>query len=165
MVKTESMYLVIVGHVRMMEQLVNELNSKCKDPREKFVTTKISYPSAHKSLDLMKSLNNVEDESLLNSTTQKPVLVDDGVEYAQCHTYADGAYDAESYMLQIVTDNTEYYTLSFLKFPFGEDDNPDSVAEQWFRKNVDKVVSKKAVKLITVAGPNSDILVVGVKYE
>ena len=162
-VKAESLLLIIVGQKNIMELLIKDLKN---NEKEKYILTKISHPSAHKSLELMKSLNNIEDENLLNSTTQKPVLIDDGVECAQCHVYGDGSYSSDSYMLQQVIDNGDYYTLGFLKFPLGEEDNPETIIEEWFKKNTGKAPNgiKKNTKLVTVAGINSDILVVTTRY-
>jgi hypothetical protein len=161
--KPDLLLLIIVGQKNIMELLIKNLK---ENEKEKYILTKISNPSAHQSLELMKSLNNIEDENLLNSTTQKAVLIDDGVECAQCYVYGEGSYSSDSYMLQQVIDNGAHYTLGFLKFPLCEDDNPETIIEEWFKKNTGKAPNgiKKNTKLVTVAGINSNILVVSTRY-
>jgi hypothetical protein len=164
-IKAESLFLIIVGQKNIMEQLLNNINKK--NMTDKYILTQISVPSAKRSLELMQIYNKIEDDSLLNSTTQKPVLVDDGVEYAHAHTYGNGLYCSDNYMLQHVIDNDTHYTLSFLKFPLDEDDNPEILIEAWFKKVLNNVPYgiKKNTKLVTMAGSQSNILVISTELK
>jgi hypothetical protein len=110
----------------------------------------------------MKELNNIEDYGLLDSNTQKSVIIDDGLEFSHGYVYADGEYNDNHYILQVVADNINHYTLGFLKFPLDEDDNPELIIEEWFKSKLGKIPSsvKKTIKLITVAGSKSNILVI-----
>jgi hypothetical protein len=164
-IKAESLFLVVIGQKNIMGQLISNINKE--HMTDKYILTQISVPSAKRSLELMQIYNKIDDDSLLNSTTQKPVLVDDGVEYAQAHAYGDGSYDSDSYMLQQVIDNDTHYTLSFLKFPLDEDDNPEIIIEDWFKKMLNKVPYgiKKNTKLVTMAGNQSNILVISTELK
>jgi hypothetical protein len=165
-IKADTLFLIVTGQKNIIEQLINNINKSSLMPNlnenEKFILTKINFPSASRSIELMKELNGIEESDMLNSTFQKVVLIDDGLEFAQGHLYAEGEYDENSYMLQVLTENKDNYLLSFLKFPLDEDDNPENIIEDWFKKKLGKIPSsiKKSIKLITVAGSKSNILVI-----
>jgi hypothetical protein len=162
-IKTEHMFMVVIGTKQIMETIVSELNNKNKN--DTYVLSQILVPTVYTGIELMKKLNNVSDD-LINSTTQKPVLINDGVEYAQAHICAHDSYDNDNYMLQILSDNESYYVLSFLKFILSEDDDPENIVDNWFTTNIKKNYTiKKATKMITVAGNNADILVIGVDVK
>jgi hypothetical protein len=160
-IKTEFLFLIIIGQKNVMEQLVDIINNN-DEKGEKYILTKINCPSSYRSLELMKELNNIDDFELLNSNTQKSVIIDDGLEFSQGYVYADGEYNDNHYILQVVIDNVNHYVLKFLKFPLEEDDNPELIIEEWFKCKLGKIPSsiKKTIKLITVAGQKSDILVI-----
>jgi hypothetical protein len=164
-IKADKLFLVIVGQKNIIEQLVNILNKN--KTIEKYITTKINCPSAQKSLELMKEINGIDDDNMLDSNSQKAVIIDDGVEFAQGYINAEGEYNDNSYILQSVSDNNDYYVLSFIKFCLEEDDNPETIIEDWFKKNLGKFPAsiKKSIKLITVAGQKSDILVVSTELK
>ncbi len=169
-IKADTLFLIVTGQKNIIEQLINNINkspSSKSDFEEKFILTKINCPSAHKSIELMKELNDIEDIDLLNSTLQKVVLIDDGLEFAQGHLYAEGDYDENYYMLQVLKENKDHYLLSFLNFPLDEDDNPENIIEEWFKKKLGKIPSsiKKSIKLITVAGSKSNILVISAELK
>lgn len=163
-IKADSLFFIVTGQKNIIEQLINNINksSPKSNDDEKYIVTKINSPSASKSIELMKELNGVEEIDMLNSAYQKVVLIDDGVEFAQGHLYAEGDYDDNVYMLQILIENKDNYLLSFLKFPLDEDDNPENIIEEWFKKKIGKIPNsiKKSIKLITVAGSKSNILVI-----
>jgi hypothetical protein len=164
-IKADKLFLIITGQKNIIEQLTNTLN---KDKAvEKYISTQINCPSAFRSIELMKDINNIDDFNMLDSYTQKPILIDDGVEFAQGYINAECDYDDDHYILQTLTDNSSHHVLSFLKFMLDEDDNPENIIEDWFKKNIGKVPSsvKKSIKLITVAGPKSNILVISTELK
>lgn len=164
-IKANKLFLVIVGQKTVIEQLMNILN-KHKNI-EKYIITKINQPLAIKSLELMKEINKIEDDSLLDSYHQKSIIIDDGVEFAQGYVNAEGDYNDNSYILQTLSDNDVYYTLSFIQFILEDDDNPEVIIEDWFKKKIGKVPNsiKKSIKLITVAGSKSNILVISTELK
>jgi hypothetical protein len=164
-IKADTLFLIVTGKKNIIEQLINNINKF--STKEKFISTKINYPSAFKSIELMKELNGIDDSDMLNSTLQKVVLIDDGLEFAQGHLYAEGNYDENTYMLQVLVENENHYLLSFLKFHLEEDDNPENIIEDWFKKTLGKIPNsiKKTFKLITVAGSKSNILVISAELK
>ncbi len=167
-IKADTLFLIVTGQKNIIEQLINNINkSSSSESEEKFILTRINCPSAHRSIELMKELNDIEETDMLNSNLQKVVLLDDGIEFSQGHLYAEGDYDEKYYMLQVLIENKDHYLLSFLKFPLDEDDNPESIIEDWFKKKLGKIPSsiKKSIKLITVAGSKSNILVISAELK
>jgi hypothetical protein len=169
-IKADTLFLIITGQKSVIEQLINIINKNSENNNyEKiiFIATKIDCPSARRSIEIMKEVNGIEEIDLLNSSSHKSVLIDDGIEFAQGHLYAEGDYDDDNYMLQILIDNSDHYILSFLKFPLDEDDNPEIIIEDWFKKKVGKIPNsvKKSIKLITVAGSKSNILVIATELK
>lgn len=154
--KTNTLYLIIIGKKPQLEAFINNIK------KDHYTITPIGYPSANKCLDLMKTLNNISDNSLLDSTTQKPVLADIGIEFAQCYLCKDFP-DAENYyMLQVVIDQIEYYLLTFIKFQIDEDDTPEMIIDDWFQKNNN---IKKSTKTITLTGEDANILVISAEIK
>jgi hypothetical protein len=173
-IKADTLFLIVTGQKNIMDQLVDIINNKNNNDekriyinKEKFILTKIDHPSAFRSIELMKEINNIDDINMLDSTCQKVVLIDDGIEFAQGHLYAEGDYSDNYYILQVLTDNSDHYILSFLKFTLDDDDNPESIIEDWFKKQLGKIPSsiKKSIKLITVAGSKSNILVISTELK
>ena len=168
-IKADTLFLIVIGQKNIIEQLINNINKSpsSSGSEEKFILTKINCPSAHRSIELMKELNGIEESDMLNSTLQKVVLIDDGMEFAQGHLCAEGDYDDNYYMLQVLIENKDHYLLSFLKFPLDEDDNPENIIEDWFKKKLGKIPNsiKKSIKLITVAGSKSNILVISAELK
>lgn len=165
-IKADKLFLIIVGQKNIIDQLMNILN-KDQIMVEKYICTKINYPSAKQSIDLMQQLNGVENIDLLNSYTHKPVIIDDGVEFSQGYVNAEKEYNDNQYILQTLTSFDTYYLLSFIKFSLQEDDNPETIIEDWFKKKIGKIPTsiKKSIKLITVAGSKSDILVISTELK
>lgn len=159
-IKTDTLYFVIIGDKKTIYKMINIINKE--NPLDNYIMSQLNIPVAKQSIEIMKSTNDIEDDDMLNSLTQKTVLIDDGVEFAQGHIYADGNYNDESYMIQMLIDNKEHYVLSFPNFLLYEDVNPERIIEDWFKKNFKRVPSdvKKNTKLVTVAGEKSNILVV-----
>lgn len=164
-IKADKLFLIITGQKNTLENFINLLNKD--NSIEQYIMTKINYPSANRSIELMKDLNSIESVNMLDSYLQKPVIIDDGVEFAQGYVNAEGDYNENSYIIQTLLNNETYYTLSFIKFMLEEDDNPESLIEEWFKKKIVKVPNsiKKSVKLITVAGQKSNILVISAELK
>lgn len=169
-IKADKLFLIITGTKNTIEQLINILNKDNKNI-EKYIMIPINKPSSQKSIELMKELNNIDDIKLLDSYTQKPVIIDDGVEYAQGHLNADSELINininNCYIIQTLTEYSNYYSLSFLNFMLVDDDNPENIVENWFKKTIGKIPNniKKKIKFITVAGQNSNILVISVEIK
>jgi len=159
MIKTNYLFFIIVGKKNIIEQLVLLLNNS--NNNQQFISAPILYPSSKTSIELMQKLNNIKDINLLDSDTHKPVILDDGVEYSQAYICANDNYTNEHHFLQVIIDAKNYFLLSFPKFELNEDDNPENIIEDWLKSKLKKISSsfKKTIKLITVTGIKSNILV------
>ena len=66
-----------------------------------------------------------------------------------------------------LTENDCSYTLGYPKFDLGDEEDPETLVEDWFKKKIKKVPNgvKKNIKYITVVGTNTNILVVATKLK
>lgn len=165
--------LVVLGDKSSIENLIYDMKNTCSSENLtnniQYIAVKIDYPSANKCYELTKSLNNVTDieESDTTSITKiKNVIIDDGVETAQCYTYAEG-YHSQLYMLMSITEQDNSYILGYPKFELSDEEDPEILVEEWFKKKVRKIPAglKKNMKLITVVGSNTNILVIATKIN
>jgi hypothetical protein len=164
-IKADTLYFIVAGEKNIIDNLANIINNYNNSNKkiffEKYISTKISIPIACKSIELMKQINNIDNDDMLNSYTQKPILIEDGIEFAQGHIYAEG-YTDNHYILQVLTDNDDHCLLGFVKFMLCEDIDPEKIIEDWFKKYLGKIPNgiKKNTKLVTVTGAKSNILVI-----
>lgn len=162
--------LVVLGDKSSIENLIYDMKNTCssENPRDniQYIAVKIDYPSANKCYELTKSLNNGIDIEELDTTKIKNVVIDDGVETAQCYTYAEG-YHSQLYMLMSITEQDNAYVLGYPKFELSDEEDPEILVEEWFKKKVRKMPAglKKNMKLITVVGANTNILVIATKIN
>lgn len=156
--------LVILGDKVTIDNLVDELEKTNNTQTVKYISIKISEPIANKCHELTKFLNKGIDIEISNET--KIVLLDDGVESAQCYTYAEG-YNNQLHMLMIMSEEENSYILGFPKFELGEEEDPEILIEKWFKKKINKLPSgiKRNMKIITVVGSSSNILVIATKIK
>lgn len=143
---------VVLGDKKTIDNIVDDMPS---DNIVKYISVKIDCPSAKKCHEIALELNNGKD-----------IIIDDGVETAQCYTYAEG-YDNQLYMLMCITEHNDYYTLSYPKFELGDEEDPEILIEDWFRKQIGRIPHglKKNMKLITVVGTDTNILVVATRIN
>lgn len=163
------MCLVTISDKLTIDNLIDDLNdnnvvdqtSNIQNELIKYISIKIDEPIANKCYDLMNQYNDDLDKNKLIT-----VISDDGVESAQCYTYAEG-YNNQLYMLMTLTSNKnkDQYTLGFPKFDLNDDEEPETLVEEWFKKKIKKIPLglKKNMKMITVVGSNANILVLASK--
>lgn len=162
-ISADYLCLIILSDRTTMDELIEEIRSVNPIDKTQYISVKIDNPSANKSNELMRLLNESSSES---DPRTKSVLIDDGVEVAQCYTYAEG-YSSKTYMLMTLTENDCSYTLGYPKFDLGDEEDPETLVEDWFKKKIKKVPNgvKKNIKYITVVGTNTNILVVATKLK
>jgi hypothetical protein len=157
--KPDYLLLMIIGKKDIVENFINNIEKE--NISTTFVSTKLNYPISQKSLDLMKSLNNITDDNLINSTMQKTVIIDEGVEFAQGYICGNTEYSDDTYILQVLVDIEHYYLLSYLKFNIEEGNKPETLVDDWFSKKLQKNNNiKKQTKLTMMAGTTSNILII-----
>lgn len=151
--------LIVLGDKMTIEDLIEDVKLANPDNLTQYIAVKIDNPIANKCFELEGILNNGKE-------TFKNISLDDGVETAQCYTYAEG-YHSQSYMLMNVYEDDTKYVLGFPKFELGDEEDPEIIIEGWFKKRVKRLPSgiKKNMKLITVVGPQTNILVIATKIK
>ena len=141
-----------MGEKRLIDELINEFSKKNYDNNIKYIAVKISEPVADKLYEINKN---------------EEYIIDDGIESAQCYTYAEG-YDKNLYMIMSIKKQGNINMLGYPKFEISEeDDDPEDIVLNWIKSNTNKIPNgiKKNIKLITVVGIDSNILVVSTKIR
>lgn len=159
-ITADLLYLIVLGDLTSIEKFINDIKKNNPSDTTEYMPVKIDNPSANKCHDIMSDIND--------NMMSKTVIIDDGVESAQCYTYAEG-YNNQLYMIMTLNkiDEQEKYLLSYPKFELVDDGDPDEIVENWFKKKVKKIPKgiKKNMKLITVVGTNANILVIATKLS
>ena len=151
--------LIVLSDKMTIDDLIDDIKVVSQNDSTHYVAVKIDNPIANKCFELSEILN--KDKQKI-----KTVVLDDGIETAQCYTYAEG-YHNQSYMLMNVQEDDSKYILGFPKFELGDEEDPEIIVEGWFKKRVNRLPSgiKKNMKLITVVGPQTNILVIATKIK
>jgi len=150
----EYLYLIVIGNKNQLDMLTNNLNNE-KIQRYYSIKTNESISN------LCNTLNN--SDNIILST--KHVIIDDGVESAQTYSYFDRTSD-NLYMLLELIENDDNYTLGFPRLPL-EDLDYETQIELWFKIKTNKIPKGvfKNLKMITVVGADSNILVVSTRLS
>jgi len=102
---------------------------------------------------------------------KKYVTPDEGVETAQCLTYADlSCNDAtiskrktginNLMMLMVMVDTDSHYKLSFPILQLDEEENPDKLISKWLKDHkLEELVVELTIRPINIVGNDHDILV------
>ena len=169
-ITADYLILIILGDKLSIDAMISDLEKNNPSDSTQYFSVKIDNPSANKCHELMKTINqNIDIENIDSNATDyhkiKSVVVDDGVESAQCYTYAEG-YNNQSYMLMTMSEQDGKYILGYPKFElFLDEEDPEIIAENWLKKKIKKIPAgiRKNMKLITVVGTNANILVMATK--
>jgi hypothetical protein len=152
-INADYLCLVILGDKTTIDELVSDIKEvNPSDPTE-YMSVKIDNPIANKCFEL-------------SQLSGKNIVADDGAEKAQCYTYADG-YHSQLYMLMSVQEDNSVFKLGYPTFDLGDEEFPEMIIENWFKKRVKKMPSgiKKNMKPINIVGVRSNILVVATKIK
>lgn len=144
-----------------------EIDSPCIDILEGASIQKILTDDAIKFIKKKKDNpndNNVTSEDI--DINKKYVVMDEGVETAQCLTYADMSYgmkressDATT-MLMVVIHNDSHYKLSYPILQLDEEENPSELIENWLKEHDLKgLIKELTISPINIVGDEHDILV------
>lgn len=170
-ITADYLFLVILGDKLSIDMMIADLKKNDISDTTQYFSVKIDDPTANKCYEIMKTINknvNIDIENIdMNMTDYnkiKSVIVDDGVESAQCYTYAEG-YNNQSYMLMTLLEQDGTYVLGYPKFELLEEVDPEIIAENWLKKRIKKIPAgiRKNMKLVTVVGENANILVMATK--
>lgn len=166
-ISADYLYLIVLGERSLINNFIKDIKTQNPTDTTQYIPVKINYPIANKCYELSKTLNNNIDIELLPSLKNvKNVIIDDGIEVAQCYTYAEG-YTSELYMLMTLVEENGTYVLGYPKFDLGDEEDPEAVIEEWFKKKVKKISKsiKKNIKYITVVGESTNILVIATQLK
>lgn len=146
-VTADIMYLIIVGDKKDINNFVEDLNKNNKDNTIKYVSARIDIPTSVKCDQLQKLY-------------KKKINVDNGIESAQCYTFAEGL-NKKSYMLLMLEEGENNVTFSYPKMNLDDDADPEELIHTWIKKRVGKIPYgiKKSMKPLTLVGVDDNILV------
>jgi hypothetical protein len=152
-ISADYLFLIILADKKTIGEIINDINKTTKNNTIKYISQKINN-----SLDARK----LELEEIF----EKDVILDDGVEAAQCRTYAED-YKKDLYMLMSLEEDGEGLKFGFPKIDFGDEEYPENIAEKWLKQKVKKMPNgiKKNMQPIAIVGINQNILVVASKVK
>jgi hypothetical protein len=176
-ISADYMYLIFLGNKNIISKIVNKLNIAENNKSTKYKNIKI----ANKNIYIMTELSNpcidiLETEQIKNilSTNKKYIIMDDGVETAQCLTYADIS-ESDSYnlkrkikinaddlmMIMVLFPSDTHYKLSYPILHLDEEENPDKLVSKWLSDHdISKAdVSVVSIEPVKIVGKEHDILV------
>ncbi len=170
-ITADYLFLIILGYKSSIDMMISDLKKNDSSDATQYFSVKIDNPSANKCYEIMKTINQNADIDIENIDPNaldyhkiKSVIVDDGVESAQCYTYAEG-YNNQSYMLMTMSEQDGKYVLGYPKFELIDEEDPEIIVENWLKKRIKKIPAgiRKNMKLITVVGKDANILVMATK--
>lgn len=144
------------------EQIVNILR---KDAIENIKKTRtISKFNVKTNDDIQISERDID-------INKKYVAPDEGVETAQCLTYADVSSNDMTIskrktsvnnlmMLMVMVDSDSHYKLSFPVLQLDEEENPDKLISKWLKDHkLEELVRELTIRPVNIVGNDHDILV------
>lgn len=153
----EHIYLIIIGNKNQLDELIETINNYSNDKDEIYYSLRIcdSISSFCNSLNSINITNN-----------NKFIVLDEGVETAQTYSYADRTSD-NLYMLMLLKEHEDNYTLGFPKFDLNKDGDLDKQIELWIKNKTNKIPKGifKNLKILTIVGNKSNILIVTTRIE
>jgi hypothetical protein len=173
------MYLIILGDYIIIKNIVDKLNKQSNDNIQ-YTMCGIATPCAE-LLDgeyIQNILINGPSESIIphkanNNVVndyKKYIIFDEGIETAQCLTYADilstevtyynDNNKENNYMLMRLIDTDTYYKISYPILQLGEEVNPDDLISSWIiNNNIVDLAKNLTIKPVNIVGTDHDILV------
>jgi len=140
-----------------------ELNTPCVDLLDEKTIQDIIIADAHDIL----SKNNKEITNDNVEFVKKYVVLDEGVETAQCLTYADissvdykNKLDQKTMMLMALYSEDTHFKLSFPILQLDEEENPDKLIAGWLKDNkLDDIIKELTIRPVNIVGNEHEILV------
>lgn len=130
--------------------------------------------------DNMSYNNNMLDNTPYNNseinTFKKYVILDEGVEAAQCLTYADissseissknknnnnnNTHSTKMFMLMAMINHDTHFKLSFPILQLDEEENPDKLIGKWLQDNdIEDIIKELTIRPVNIVGNEHEILV------
>jgi len=149
-----------------------EIDNPCIDVLDDINLQKILTNDAIKLIKKQKGNDNSNDISQEEiDANKKYIVMDEGVETAQCLTYADmscpGSINIDkrdalnkTMMLMVMIDSDTHYKLSFPILQLDEEENPAELIETWLKEHELKdLVRELTISPVNIVGNEHDILV------
>jgi hypothetical protein len=185
-VAADYMYLVILGDVDIIEDIVCAMNENAQNKKSNKlyvssdVDTQIDYlPETTKFqriLDInieqrriellqysddMKISNNYEfeyNEKADETSHRKYFVMGEGIETAQCYTCGEEYTNAR--MLIEIEERDEHFTITFPILNLDDEVNPEDLITAWVvDNNIAHVADNLSIRLVNMVGTDHDILV------
>jgi hypothetical protein len=186
-IAADYMYIVFMGNNDIIKKIVNKLNQKDENNK---LNIYIKYDISNPCIDILeekhiqqilmddaiKSIKNncmgcvkITDSEI--DLCKKYIILDEGIETAQCLIYADiSSNDMLSHykiksasqlmMLMVLTNHESYYKLSFPILQLDEEEKPDVSISKWMKDHeIDDMVRELTIKPVNIVGNEHDILV------
>lgn len=188
-ISADFMYLVFLGNDEIMGKIVDKLND-FTPPNPKKITVKkniyVTHDMATPCIDILETeqiqsilrteaIKNIKKPNVTDSDIddhKKYVIIDEGVETAQCLVCANVShkevgettktvnFTAEYTMLMIMIDELTHYKLSFPAIQLGEEENADEIVSRWLKdNNIEDIVRELTIRPVNIVGTEHDILV------
>lgn len=184
-IAADYMYLILLGKEKIMKKIVDRLNTQSYEQKKniQYILCKIDKPCAE-ILDeeyiqnilvneAKSSISYVGDNNIIDSDIdrhKKYIVFDEGVESAQCLTYADitsieipyykNNNKENNWMLMELIDTKTFYKISYPILQLGEEVNPDDLISSWIiNNNIVNFAQDLTIKPINIVGIKHDILV------
>lgn len=151
----------------------HDICTPCIDVLESENVQKILYDDAVINIKKYKKKNQESEIITAHDIDihKKYVIPDEGVETAQCLTYADIScndtiisrqkiHNKDLMMLMVMIESDTHYKLSFPVLQLDEEENPDKLISKWLKDhNIDNLVKELTIRPINIVGNEHDILV------
>ena len=135
-ITADYMYLVFVGSQEILKKISNKLNNIQK--KNFYIIHNIDVPC----------INLVEDKTVLNTFKNNYLILDEGIEMAQCLVYAE--YQKQNVSIMMSISKTEINNvISFPILQIDDEENPEKIISLWLKKyNIDKIIDSITIKPI-----------------
>ena len=165
----------------IIKKIVDKLNKKSKENKlnTQYTMCRIDKPCAElldekhiQDILINDAKNIISNNQSKNDMIEydidrykKYIVFNEGVETAQCLTYADilstenSYYKNNSMLMELINTDT-YYKLSYPILQLGEEVNPDDLISSWIINNgIASLAKELTIKPVNIVGTDHDILV------
>lgn len=118
----------------------------------------------------IKTFEQMTDSEI--ETYKKYIILDEGIEAAQCLTYADvssieissknknNTPVAKTIMLMVMAEYDTHYKLTFPILQLDEEENPDKLIGKWLQENnIEDIIKELTIRPVNIVGNEHEILV------
>lgn len=178
------MYLIFLGNTNIIDKIIKRLNKKSdvqdgkmykiqKGPYKSFAPKKIKniYIKCPLHDPCVGILENDNIQTLISDdkSMNKCIILDEGIESAQCLTYADISSNdtiirnsniSSLMMLMKLVEDNSYIRLTFPILQLDKEENPDKMIGNWLKENnLDDVIKELLIRPVNIVGNEHEILV------